>query len=172
MNNTTHCREVQDVFSTMNHMFFPNLYDWVPETQRSGSSLREEFPKRRHRTKASVYDFPPCRMPTLPPCGCERSASKKLTSNNECWGCWRVSNWRSLNKSHRGRLLILMTHPHHAVRHTSLPAHTHPRLPSPRCGNAPLLFLPFCPPRWTHPKPPQDEQNKLSWKLPVHISPP
>ncbi len=44
--------------------------------------------------------------------------------------------------------------------------------PFPRCGNALLLFLPFCPPRWTHPKPLQQEQNKLSWKLPIHISPP
>ena len=54
------------------------------------------------------------------------------------------------------------------VVHTSAhpPPPPHSFLPFPLSENALLLFLPFCPPRWTHLQPLQDEQNKLSWNCP------
>lgn len=136
------------------HLF---LYQEVPETQRQGSvpERNVEFPQHRHHTKAAVHDFIPLRVEVR---GLFRESDPR---QRVLLGCWRVGNWRSLNKSHSGRLLILMTHPDHAARHTSLTSH--PLLPFPlRCGNTLLLFLPFCPPRWTHPKPLLYEQNKLS----------
>lgn len=102
----------------------------------------------------------PCSLPTHSFCGNERSSSKNLTPDTKC--CWCAGNWRSLNKSERP-----VTNSHDSPPPCSpsyIPPLPTPTLfsPFPWCGNALLLFLPLCPPRWTHLKPLLYEQNKLS----------
>lgn len=154
--------------------FLTCIWKYLKPRQRPSISPSEEcwiFLQHRHPTKEAVYDFiPPRWMPTLPPCGSEGSPSENLTPANECW--WAVSNWRSLNKSHRGRLLILMTHPDHAARHTSLPTHTHPLLPfSPMWERSSALSSILSSKM-------NSSQTATIWtkqafmKLPIHISPP
>lgn len=94
-------------------------------------------------------------------------------------GCWRACIWKSLNKSHRDRLVILMTHPNHTACHASLPC---PRplffspfslLFFPDVGMLFLLFIPLWPPRWTHLKN-HYSVNKTSFHktAPSHVTPP
>lgn len=136
-----------------------------------------EFPKHHYCTKRSCFWFGLLHwMTMLPLRGSEGVLFRE--SALQQWpllDCWHVSNWRSLNKSWIKRRPVTNSHdsPPGSVPHTSHPVHTHSLLPFPLCGNTLFsLFIPFCPPRWTHLKPPLYEQNKLSWKCAVHITPP
>lgn len=73
--------------------------------------------------------------------------------------------WKSLNKSHRDRLVILMTHPNHTACHASLPR-PRPLFFSPflpRCGNALFaLYSTLASKMNSSQKPLLCEQNELS----------
>lgn len=156
MDNTAQYREVQAILAWWLNL--SNMYQ--PKTQRPRILHRKECwisPNIRQKEAVSgFFSYAP---------SVRKRGQLFRESNLWQWRLldhWRVSNWKSLNKSHRGgRLLILMTHPLCSPSHIpGLPTLTH------HCGNAPLLFLPFCP-RWTHHKPPLHKQNGLSWKCTI-----
>lgn len=121
--------EKYGTFSTW-WLSFSNLYQEVPKTQSPRIFLRKEC----WISPTSSSHKRSCLWLSLPGLNAYAPSVWKWgelfrESDLQQWvlvDCWRVSNWRSLNKSHRGgQLLILMTHPHHAVCHIPPCPHPH-----------------------------------------------